>query len=226
MSATTAKGRALTIGAVCGMLKDEFPDISISKIRYLEDRGLLAPRRTQGGYRLFSEDDVERLSTILRLQRDEFLPLNVIRTELASPASKERRRRGVALTGPEDELTLADLCDRAGIDARLARDLEDYGLLLPRVEGGEKLYGELDAEIAAACGELARFGIDPRHLRTFKTAAEREGGLLEASVAAGLRARNPDRRRAALENLESLGAHAQQLAQLLFVRVLRRLAST
>ena len=77
----------LTIGNVCGMLKDEFPDISISKIRYLEDQGLLAPRRTQGGYRLFSEDDVERLETILRLQRDEFLPLRVIRQELASSSA-------------------------------------------------------------------------------------------------------------------------------------------
>ena len=81
--ATASRPRLLTIGTVCGMLKDEFPDISISKIRYLEDQGLLAPRRTQGGYRLFSEEDLERLETILRLQRDEFLPLRVIRQELA-----------------------------------------------------------------------------------------------------------------------------------------------
>src|ERR671923_76810 len=89
---------ALTIGAVCERLKEEFPDISISKIRYLEDQGLLSLRRTQGGYRLFSEEDVERLETILRLQRDEFLPLRVIREELASPAgrSRDRRRGGTA----------------------------------------------------------------------------------------------------------------------------------
>src|SRR6266498_5296207 len=91
--ATASKARLLTIGTVCGTLKDEFPDISISKIRYLEDQGLLAPRRTEGGYRLFSEDDVERLETILRLQRDEFLPLRVIREELAAGAGRERRRR-------------------------------------------------------------------------------------------------------------------------------------
>src|SRR2546422_9490084 len=85
--------RMLTIGTVCRRLQAEFPDISISKIRYLEDQGLLTPRRTRSGYRLFSEDDVERLETILRLQRDEFLPLRVIRQELASPsgAGKERR---------------------------------------------------------------------------------------------------------------------------------------
>src|SRR5437868_14179144 len=84
--------KRLTIGAVCDRLKAEFADISISKIRYLEDQGLLSPQRTQGGYRLFSEEDVERLETILRLQRDEFLPLRVIRQELASPSSKDRRR--------------------------------------------------------------------------------------------------------------------------------------
>src|SRR2546429_2418588 len=92
-SPQTVQSRLLTIGTVCGMLKDEFPDISISKIRYLEDQGLLAPRRTQGGYRLFSEDDLERLETILRLQRHEFLPLRVIRQELAAPAGRDRKRR-------------------------------------------------------------------------------------------------------------------------------------
>jgi DNA-binding transcriptional MerR regulator len=79
MTEAPSRRELLTIGNVCSRLQDEFPDVSISKIRYLEDQGLLNPRRTQGGYRLFSEDDVERLETILRLQRDEFLPLRVIR---------------------------------------------------------------------------------------------------------------------------------------------------
>ena len=219
---TSPKQRSLTIGAVCELLKPEFPDISISKIRYLEDRGLLAPRRTQGGYRLFTDDDVDRLETILRLQRDEFLPLNVIRQELASPSSKERRRRRVAAA--EDTVDVRTLCERAGIDPRLARELEEFGLLQPRSQGGEKLYGELDVEVAAACGELARFGIDPRHLRTFRTAADRLAGLLEAVVAPALRARNPERRRSGLESLEALGAHAQELMQLLLLRALRKLA--
>jgi len=223
---TVAKSRPLTIGTVCALLKDEFPDISISKIRYLEDRGLVAPQRTQSGYRLFGEDDVERLETILRLQRDEFLPLNVIRSELASPAAKERRRRRVGLTAEEDELDAAELCNRAGIDRRLLRDLEDFGLLEPRNLNGEKLYRELDADIAGACGRLARYGIDSRHLRSFKTAAEREAALVEAIVNPALRARSPERRRAGLESLEALGAHAQELAQLLFLRALRQLAST
>jgi DNA-binding transcriptional MerR regulator len=225
--ATASKQRLLTIGTVCGMLKDEFPDISISKIRYLEDQGLLAPRRTQGGYRLFTEEDLERLETILRLQRDEFLPLRVIRQELASPVARDRkRRRAVGLTGEEEELDLAELCERAGVDARLARELEEFGLLVPRSEGGEKRYRESDAEIALACGQLARFGIAPRHLRGFRTAADREAGLIEQLVAPALRARSPERRRAGLEDLESLSELAQELSRLLFRRALRRLAST
>jgi len=227
MAATASKTRLLTIGTVCGMLKDEFPDISISKIRYLEDQGLLAPRRTQGGYRLFSEEDVERLETILRLQRDEFLPLRVIRQELASPAARDRKRRRTAgLTGEEHELDLTELCERAGIDARLARELEDFGLLAPRTVGGEKRFPELDADIALACGQLARFGIAPRHLRGFRTAADRQAGLIEQVVGPALRARSPERRRAGLEDLETLAEVAQQLGQLLSWRALRRVAST
>jgi DNA-binding transcriptional MerR regulator len=224
--ATASKSRLLTIGTVCGMLKEEFPDISISKIRYLEDQGLLAPRRTQGGYRLFSDEDVERLETILRLQRDEFLPLRVIRQELASPAARDRkRRRATGLAGEEQELDLAELCERAGIDARLARELEDFGLLSPRTQAGEKRYAELDADIALTCGRLAQYGIAPRHLRGFRTAADREAGLIEQIVGPAVRARNPERRRAGLEDLESLGELAQELGQLLFWRALRKLAS-
>ena len=209
------------------MLKGEFPDISISKIRYLEDQGLLAPRRTQGGYRLFNEEDVERLETILRLQRDEFLPLRVIRQELASPAARDRkRRRPAGLTDDEAELDLEELCERAGIEPRLARELEDFGLLAPRTSGGAKHYGELDADIAHACGQLARFGIAPRHLRSFRTAADREAGLIEQVVGPSLRARNPERRRAGREDLESLAEVAQQLSRLLSWRALRRVAST
>jgi DNA-binding transcriptional MerR regulator len=225
--ATASKQRLLTIGTVCGMLKDEFPDISISKIRYLEDQGLLAPRRTQGGYRLFSEDDLERLETILRLQRDEFLPLRVIRQELAAPAGRDRKRRKTGgLAEEQQELGLEELCERAGIDVRLARELEDFGLLSARTQSGEKRYTELDADIALACGRLARFGIAPRHLRGFRTAADREAGLIEQVVGPALRARSPERRRAGLEDLQSLAESAQELSQLLFSRALRRVAST
>ena len=225
MSATAPpRERLLTIGTVCRRLKPEFPDISISKIRYLEDQGLLTPKRTQGGYRLFGEDDVERLETILRLQRDEFLPLRVIREELAQGAGKERRRRRAALGEEEEGFELEELCERAGIDGKRARELEEYGLLEPRVDGGQRSYSETDLDVAIACGTLARFGIAPRHLRAFRTAADRESGLLDALVAPALRSRNPERRRAGIEDLQTLAEAAQELSQLLFARNVRRLA--
>ncbi|MGH2977587.1 MAG: MerR family transcriptional regulator, partial [Gaiellaceae bacterium] len=106
MTLAAHAARLLTIGSVCRRLQGEFPDISISKIRYLEDQGLLSPKRTRGGYRLFGEEEVERLETILRLQRDEFLPLRVIRQELAAPAGKDRRRRRAGLGAPDPTLSV------------------------------------------------------------------------------------------------------------------------
>ncbi len=222
-----ARQRLLTIGAVCRRLKADFPDISISKIRYLEDQGLLTPKRTQGGYRLFSEDDLERLQTILRLQRDEFLPLRVIREELAAGAAKERRRRSTSALGEhEDEaIDIAALCERAGIEPARARELEEFGLLEPRVVSGRREYSEADVEIAGVCDRLARYGIAPRHLRAFRTSADRESGLLEALVTPALRSRNPERRRAGLDDLRALTESAQELSQLLLARNVRRLAS-
>ena len=216
-------GRPLTIGAVCGRLKEEFPDVSISKIRYLEDQGLLAPRRTQSGYRLYTEDDVERLETILRLQRDEFLPLRVIRQELASPSRQRRPRRGAALRAPEPEVDLIDLCDQAGVHREFVAELEEFGLLQPRAENGRRLYPERDVGVVAACARLARYGVAPRHLRSFRTGAEREAGLLEQVVAPALRSRNPEKRHAGLEDLEALASASQELSQLLFWRAVRSL---
>jgi DNA-binding transcriptional MerR regulator len=227
MSATTERAgqhRLHTIGAVCERLRDEFPDISISKIRYLEDQGLIQPRRTRGGYRLFAEPDIERLVTILRLQRDEFLPLRVIRDELDSPSAERARRRAQGLRGEEEEIDLGELCERAAVTQEFARQLEDYDLLQPRIEAGERLYRESEAEIAAACARIARHGIDARHLRAFRTAAGRQSALLEQLVAPGLRSRDLQRRKQALDDLEALAAVAQELAQLLLVRDLREVA--
>jgi DNA-binding transcriptional MerR regulator len=218
--------KALTIGAVCKILSQEFEDISISKIRYLEDQKLLSPRRTPGGYRLYSQADVERLRTILRMQRDEFLPLRVIRQELSTTSAKERKRkRAAALSDREDDFDLDELCERAGISGDLARELEEFGLLAPRTEARQKRYSETDAGIAIACGRLADYGISARHLRTFRTAADREASLLEAVVAPALRARNAERRQEGLRELEALAEAAQELAQLLFLRDLREFAA-
>jgi DNA-binding transcriptional MerR regulator len=211
---TATASRLHTIGSVCRRLQSDFPDISISKIRYLEDQGLLSPRRTRGGYRLFSEDDIERLETILRLQRDEFLPLRVIRQELDSPTTKERRRRRAGLTGPEPEIDLDELCARAGISSQQARELTDYGLLEPPLT-------ESDTETAAVCARLVAAGADPRHLRKFATAAGNQADLLEALVPK-LRSRNPEARQGALDDLHVLAELAQELSQLLFWRALRQ----
>jgi DNA-binding transcriptional MerR regulator len=226
MTATEAaqrSARPLTIGTVCSRLQNEFPDISISKIRYLEDQGLLKPRRTRGGYRLFDEEDVERLRTILRLQRDEFLPLRVIQQELASPTRSRSRRRPIGLS-EEEQLTLADVCKRAGVGEELARELEEFGLLDPRGSGKDKRYGESDVEIASACAKLARFGIAPRMLRRFRTSAGQEASVIEQLVGPSLRSRNPERRKTGMEDLQALAALAQELSQMLFWRDLRRVA--
>jgi DNA-binding transcriptional MerR regulator len=215
--------KPFTIGAVCRQLQEEFPDISISKIRYLEDQGLLKPRRTRGGYRLFDEEDVERLRTILRLQRDEFLPLRVIQQELASAKRPRRKRRQLGLA-EEEELTFEDLCERAGIGEDLARQLEEFGLLEPRKNGHEKRYGEADVDIAVACAQMAHYGVAPRHLRAFRTSAGREATLVEQLVTPALRSRNPERRKAGMEDLQTLAGLAQELSQLLFWRDLRDVA--
>jgi DNA-binding transcriptional MerR regulator len=218
--------KPFTIGAVCRQLQDDFPDISISKIRYLEDQGLLKPRRTRGGYRLFDEEDVERLRTILRLQRDEFLPLRVIQQELATSAGKPRRRRKQLGAAEDEDLSLEQLCERAGIDEDLAQQLEEFGLLEPRRNGHDKSYGESDVDIAIACAQLARYGVAPRHLRAFRTSADREATIVEQLVAPALRSRNPERRKAGMEDLHTLAGLAQELSQLLFLRDLHEVART
>ena len=204
--------KSLTIGAVCKSLEREFPDISISKIRYLEDQKLLTPRRTRGGYRLYSPADVDRLRTILRLQRDEFLPLRVIRQELASPVGKERKRRR-GLADGESQIGLEELCGRAGISQSQARELVEFGLL-------EAPFADADIEAAAVSARLVAAGADLRHLRRFVTAAGNQADLLEALVPK-LRSRNPEARQGALEDLGALAELAQELSQLLFWRALR-----
>jgi DNA-binding transcriptional MerR regulator len=220
-----SRERLLRIGEVVRRLSEEFPDISISKIRYLEDEGLVTPSRTQGGYRLFSAEDVDRLEVILRLQRDEFLPLRVIRDELDAPGATERkRRRPTALGAIEEEIDLAELCSRAGINRDLAKELDDFGLIASRGTGADKRYPESDADVAATCAQLARYGVDPRHLRTFRTAAGRQAALIEQLVAAPLRARSPERRGQALRDLQQLAELASELSSLLFWRDLRDFA--
>jgi DNA-binding transcriptional MerR regulator len=228
--------KALTIGAVCKILQSEFDDVSISKIRYLEDQKLLNPRRTSGGYRLYSQSDVERLRTILRLQRDEFLPLRVIRQELASGGdlvlgdSAERKpavgavRRAILVDTSRAYLTLEEIVEETGAREELIRELENYGIVQPEKREGKTVYDETDREIVRAANELSRVGVGARNLRVFRSSADREANLLEALLGPSLRSRNPERRKEALQSLESLAATVSHLKHLLLVRDLRRLA--
>jgi DNA-binding transcriptional MerR regulator len=241
------QGKSLTIGAVCKALSQEFPDISISKIRYLEDQKLLAPRRTPGGYRLYSANDVSRLRTILRLQRDEFLPLRVIRQELAAGRTEPEvaqaaptsdggsatpdarpgaalRRLTFSIAQRGSLYTLEDVIEETGADPRLVAELEDYGIIQGDARSGTKYYDETEREIVRAVSELSRYGVAGRNLRVFKTSAERESALLQQILAPGLRSRNPERRKEAVEALENLAAVASHLKHLLLVRDLRRIA--
>src|SRR5277367_3603334 len=231
--------KSLTIGAVCKALAQEFPDISISKIRYLEDQKLLTPRRTPGGYRLYTQGDVARLRTILRMQRDEFLPLRVIRQELAAgrsgeatPAPGRVARDGMRAWRPSVSVreatgalySLEDVLEETKAEAKLVRELEEYGVVKGEMRGGVRYFDETEREIIAAVAELARYGVGGRNLRVFRSSADREASLLQQILAPSLRSRNPERRKEALDALENLAAVANHLKHLLLIRDLRKLA--
>jgi DNA-binding transcriptional MerR regulator len=230
--------KAVTIGAVCKALRQEFPDISISKIRYLEDQKLLAPRRTQGGYRLYTQSDIARLRTILRLQRDEFLPLRVIRQELAGgrsdrdvapPAAGDRpappRRAGVNVRDSGSMYSLDDVVEETGADPKLVRELVEFGVIKGENRSGVQYYDETEREIVRAVSELARYGVGGRNLRVFRSSADREAQLLQSILAPALRSRNPERRNEAIEALENLASVTTHLKHLLLIRDLRKIAT-
>ncbi len=238
LAAPSGRGaKSMTIGAVCKALQQEFSDISISKIRYLEDQKLLSPRRTPGGYRVYTPSDVARLRTILRLQRDEFLPLRVIRQELASggaqsaPGTAARgdgrslRRTSVTVRDRGTLYPLDDVIEDTRADPKLVRELEEYGVIKGEVRAGARYYDETEREIIRAVTELARHGVAGRNLRVFRTSADREAALLEQILAPALRSRNPERRKEAVQALENLAATASYLKHLLLIRDLRKIAS-
>jgi DNA-binding transcriptional MerR regulator len=233
-----ARQKSLTIGAVCKALAQEFPDISISKIRYLEDQKLLTPRRTPGGYRLYTQGDLARLRTILRMQRDEFLPLRVIRQELAAgrsgdpaPAPGRAARDGmrawrasVSVREATGALySIEDVLEETKAEGKLVRELDEYGVVKGELRGGVRYFDETEREIIAAVAELARYGVGGRNLRVFRSSADREANLLQQILAPALRSRNPQRRKEAVEALENLAAVATHLKHLLLIRDLRKI---
>lgn len=221
----------MSIGEVLGQVRPDFPDITISKIRFLEAEGLVEPERTASGYRKFSREDVGRLRYVLTAQRDHYLPLRVIKEHLdaldrgleppaLSPAGPRVPRSLVAAEGlptaaafvPEQtevRLSRPELCQASGLTPEQLEQLEQYGLLGPRT-GGSHYDGDA-LMIAKTVGEMSRFGIEARHLRPFKTAAEREIGLVEQVVTPLVRQRGPEARARAQEATRELAALSVRL---------------
>ncbi len=197
----------MSIGTVLNVLRDEFPEVTVSKIRFLESEGLIEPQRTPSGYRKFSAGDVERLGHVLRMQRDHYLPLKVIREyldavergEAVEPPALGRQRGGEGepeplaghVASPTARIGRDELLAAAGIGEQELAEWESFGLVTP-LPGG--VYDAESATVASLVVELGRFGIEPRHLRVMKAAAEREAGLVEQVVAPLKRHRNPQTR--------------------------------
>lgn len=202
--AAAADSGLMSIGTVLNALRDEFPEVTISKIRFLESEGLIEPRRTPSGYRKFSVEDVERLGHVLRMQRDHYLPLKVIREHLDAMERGEavalpvvgRQRDGEALSELYEAPAAArigrsELLAAAEIGERELEEWESYGLIAPLPDGA---YDAEAVTVATLVTELGRYGIEPRHLRAMKAAADREAGLVDQVVAPLKRHRNPQTR--------------------------------
>ena len=221
----------LSIGEVLGQLRGDFSDITISKIRFLEAEGLVEPERTASGYRKFSREDVSRLRYVLTAQRDHYLPLRVIKEHLdaidrgleppalngAGPRVPRALVAAEGLPGPESfapdvseiRLSRSELIGAAGLEPEQLEQLEQYGLIA--VRPGSSHYDGDALVVAKTVAEMARFGIEPRHLRPFKAAAEREIGLVEQVVTPLVRQRNPEARAHADEVVRELAALSVKL---------------
>ena len=237
-SPTRGEGSHLSIGEVLAQLQAEFPDVTISKIRFLESQGLVDPERTASGYRKFYDDDVERLRWILRQQREHFLPLKVIKDRLA----RDSARPGGDVAAPAEEgdppapersasaagaghgfgrsaqarpdtlasgvssatLTREELARASGCDDADLVELERYGLLRARTAGDTTWFDEEALIVARLATSFARHGVEARHLRMYKTAAEREASFFEQVVLPMVKQRNPIARRQSLDTLADL----------------------
>jgi DNA-binding transcriptional MerR regulator len=222
----------MSIGEVLAALRPEFPDVRISKIRFLEEQGLVDPDRTPSGYRKFGHADVERLRFILSLQRDHYLPLRVIRDYLAAvdagqdppplPGAPRVPRLVQAAepeARPERVYTRAQLAEVADADAGPLEELESYGLVTARPDG----HYDTDAvAVLRAAAGLARFGIEPRHLRPFRTSADREADLAEQVAAPLRRQRGPEAAGRAEETAREVAALCVRLHAALVSAALNR----
>ena len=214
-----------SIGQVLSVLKPEFPDVSISKIRFLESEGLISPERAPSGYRRYAESDIDRLRYILDVQKNQYLPLKVIREHLdmidrgeqppapAAPPPPGEPAESVEVVTPQPRppkrpirVTRRELLKLSGLSEAALSELERHALVVPR--RGTVYYGRDALTVAVIARKLGVFGIDARHLRVIKQAAEREVGLIEQAIAPHLR-RNPASRQLPAEVMQLvLHAHA------------------
>ena len=221
----------MTIGEVVEKLASTYPDLSISKVRFLEEEGLIAPERTAGGYRKFGPTDVSRIDLILRLQREHFLPLAVIREKLSEfdhgrvPSELEgsvgTSAEAVTLPFEEAEMVPVSSAPSAlGLPTSFLDELSSFGLIspVPGDEGPELTRG--DVAIAHTCWDLRRFGVEPRHLRMYDTQAEREAALFSQILMPAFRHRTPETRQRLVETLDELTRLSEELKRRLLKRSL------
>ena len=226
-----ASEKLLTIGALVDALRREFPDISVSKLRYLEEQGLVTPQRTKSGYRLYSREDFSRLVRVLSMQRDEYMPLKVIRRELERnpaptlPTTRQGLPKTEILVKEQREYTADEIHALTGADPTLLAELEEYELVRPRQIGGVRRYLEVEAGIVGAAAQLAQMGLRPKHLRLYKSAVDREIGLVEQILLPALMSSKPERRREALDQIDNIVSATAQLRQLLLSRGLHELTA-
>jgi DNA-binding transcriptional MerR regulator len=226
-----------SIGEVLVSVKTEFPDITISKIRFLESEGLIEPERTPSGYRKFYEKDVERLRSILRMQRDEYLPLKVIKERLlqqeaedgqAGPApaaevgAAEERAEELAEPPTGLQMSIEEMSAATGVDRERIRELESFGLVCSHGPESARYYDGDDYIVLSIVKDFFRFGVEPRHLTMYKHFAEREAAFFETIVLPQLRQRNPEARRAAADSLTALAKTSRKLKQALLRTNLRQ----
>ena len=219
-----------SIGEVLVSLKPEFPDVSISKIRFLESEGLISPERTSSGYRKFYDGDVDRLRTILKLQRDEYLPLRVIRERLGrgedgqTPTPVETLEPEDEMTSPATDLqmTADEVAAATGVERGLVDELASFGLLKPEQLNGERFYDGDDLIVLRIVKDLFKYGVEPRHLTMYRHFADREGAFFQQIILPVLRQRNPEARRAAADSLNDLARISRRLKQALLRANLRQ----
>jgi len=205
----------MSIGEVLAHLRTEFPDTTISKLRFLEAEGLVDPQRTPAGYRKYSWDDVNRLRFVLTAQRDQYLPLRVIREQLDKQERQPPQRPALVAVGAEQAADPADtrvprdeLTARTGVADDLLTELEKMGLVTSRPPGWYD--GDAVIIVASVVG-LARYGLELRHLRAFRAGADREVGLFAQLLAPLVRQHDPAARARAAETARELQALSQRL---------------